>query len=116
MYEDKKKYGDIDEQEHGFVEEKRRRKTEPRTAKHFMAWLRSMPADKPYEWHAYHHCIFAQYEKSITGRQTCHFDSYGWLRRGDDDYLEIARGGQGRLQPELWTFGQALERAKALGY
>lgn len=115
MYKDTTPH--VDDLERGYVkEEKRKSRAEPRTAEHFMPWLRRMPADKPYQWHSAGHCIFAHYEKSITGKQWCHFDSYGWLRNGDNDYLEIARGGQGRLQPELWTFGQALKRAEALGY
>jgi len=89
----------------------------------FIAWLEIKPAAGTYDWEHCGHCLFAQYGDE-TQRDTPNYKGvHAGLKAGiigagltesTRKYFLIGAGGyqHGPWERQLWTYGQALSRAR----
>lgn len=80
----------------------------PYTLPALIAWLEKQPPEQHYDFNNYDGaCLLDQYVTSVTGKPSTPTPDTHWKTCGDGNgYTRIAR-----RRP--WTFGAALERARA---
>lgn len=86
-------------------------KTNPFTLESLIAWLETMPADTEYPYMNVQECIACQYLQAHGYQRPWEGPDaglalYARAMGGEDNYFKIAQSGR-------WTFGAALERARA---
>ena len=83
---------------------------DPFSLKSLIAWLEKQPADRAYEFYDCDACLIAEYLRAVKGWETPanHTSSYV---TGFFGSMEEYHGVAARWP---WTFGAALERARAL--
>jgi len=87
------------------------------STKRLIAWLEQKPADRTYDYMSGSYCLLAQYFEenglsrvSVTpGYYSQGYGSYGSYRSLPEGWERVAMG-----RNKEWTFGKALQRARAL--
>lgn len=93
-------------------------KPKPYTLDHLIAWMEERPASKTYDWRSASGCLLAQYaidqgeDKNRRWNDPDGGTYHGAYFTARDAFGLDITVGIGRVEP--WTFGAALERARAL--